>query len=165
MENNDVSKVNSDFTSDMKLGFCFFQAQNDNPFQNFLKKIEVDDSTNKLTLTFSKFANKPIVIDFNNQKMKLPSNTEKAFNKFISVTYEYIADKKSVVLKTFRFDKGKLYKGIKSFDFNDLTHVKLTNFLNIYYDNYLKASRKITENDTNYVYPVPDFYKICLKGN
>ncbi len=165
MENTEVSKVNSNFSSEMKLGFGFFQSQNDNPFQNFLKKIEVDDSTNKLTLTFSKFADKPIIIDFNNQKMKLPSNIEKAFNKFITVTYEYLSDKKSVVLKTFRFDNGKLYKGIKYFNVDDLNHIKLTNFLNIYYNNYLKASKKIMENDSNYVYPVPDFYKNCLRAN
>jgi hypothetical protein len=161
MENTFVHDETTGFTSDMKLGFCFFQAQNDNPFQNFLKKLEVDESSNKITLTFSKFADKPIVIDFNNKKMRLPSNTEKTFNKFISVTYEYVENTKSVVLKTFRFDKGVLYKGIKCFD--SLDHVKLVNFLNIYYENYLKASRKVTDNDTEYVFPVPDFYKTCLK--
>ena len=40
---------------------------------------------------------------------------------------------------------------------------KNQSFLNIFEDHYAKASKKITDNDANYVYPVPDFYKNCFQ--
>ena len=155
MENSN----NENYTSEMRLGFAFMQTQNAHPFQNFLKKIEMDETNNKLLLTFSKFASKPVEIDFKNQNVKLPSNKVTPFKKFITVTYEFVKDKKAVALKVFRFDNGKLYKGIKYFSSNELDKVQMINFLNLDYEKYMKASKKMEKNDTKYAYPIPDFYK------
>ena len=133
-----------------------------NPTQNFLKKIEVDEENNKLYLTLSKLSTNPLIIDFNNKKMTLPSNKEKSFDKFMTVTFEYSKEKQAVVLKTFSYKKGKLEKAIKYIKVEELGKVKLTNFLNIYSNNYFKTSQKLINNDTNYIFPIPDFYKTCF---
>ena len=85
MEKIDEQLTNS-YSSDMKLGFGFLQAQNLSPFQNFLKKIEIDEENEKLTMTFTKFEASPIIFDFKNQKMTLPSKRQKTFDKFVTVT-------------------------------------------------------------------------------
>jgi len=111
-EKNSVNK-NESYSSEMDMGFGYVQIQDNEFLRNFLQKIEVNESNEQLILTFSKFADKPVTIDFKNQQMKLPFNNVKSFKKLVSVTYEYIKDKKSVVMKTFRFEKGKLHRGIK----------------------------------------------------
>jgi hypothetical protein len=156
------STITNDYSSDMKLGFGFMQVQDNHPFQNFLQKMEVDEKESKLTLTFSKFNHKPVVIDFKSQKMILSSENQTSFKKFISVTFEYVKEKKAVALKTIRFNKGKLEKGIKYLSIDDAKHVKLINFLEIYENNYTKTSQKLVDNDADYVFPIPDFYRTCL---
>lgn len=155
MEKNIVST----YTSDMNYGFGFIQVEEDTPFQNFMRKIEVDEENNKLSMTFSKMASHPLIIDFKNKKMTLPSNRQKDFDKFISVTFEYCKEKKAVIVKTFFYHKGKLNKGIKYLSLEEIKRVKLTNFLNIYSNNYFKTSKKLIENDEKYIIPIPDFYK------
>ena len=135
-----ITKIGNDYSSDMHYGFGFMQVQNDDPFQNFLKKIEIDEENEKLTMTFTKFASHPIVFDFKNQKMTLPSRKEKAFDKFMTVTFEYCKEKKAVAIKTFNFNKKHLEKGIKYVNVENLQDIKMTNFLNIYSDNYIKTS-------------------------
>jgi hypothetical protein len=154
--------ISNDFTSEMRYGFGFMQIQNDDPFQNFMKKIEVDETNEKVTMTFTKLANSPIVIDFRNKKLTLPSNREKNFDKFLTVTFEYCREDRTVIVKTFRYYKGKFEKACKRLSIDDLKHVKPTNFLNIYSDNYFKTSKKLIENDSDYMFPIPDFYKLCV---
>lgn len=158
-------KIQNDYSSDMKFGFGFVQVQNYDPFQNFLKKIEVDEENNKLYLTFTRMQQSPLIIDFSNKKMTLPSHREKNFDKFMTVTFEYCREKKAIVLKTFNYQKGVLKKGLKYINVDDLQKVKLTNFLNIYSDNYFKTSKKLIDNDADYVFPIPDFYKKCVLQN
>jgi hypothetical protein len=164
MDNINVTNKNLNFSSEMKLGFAFIHTQNVQPYRNFLKKIEVDETNEKLILTFTKFAKTPIVVDFKNKIMTFATKKRKPFNKFILVTYEYVQDKKAVALKTFRFDKDKLSRGIKYFKKEDMKNARLTNFLDIHDDIYDKASRKLIENDLNYIYHIPDFYSCFLQA-
>jgi hypothetical protein len=155
MEKKNVST----YSSDMDYGFGFIQVQENEPFRNFMRKIDVDEENNKLSMTFSKLAPNPLIIDFNNKKLTLPSNQQKDFNKFFTVTFEYCKEKKAVIVKTFNYNKGKLDKGIKYLSLEEIKKVKLTNFLNIYSDNYFRISKKLIENDEKYIVPIPDFYK------
>jgi len=81
------------------------------------------------------------------------------------VTFEYCDEKKSVLIKTFRFHKKQLERGIKYINVENIKDFKLTNFLEIQSENYLKTSKKLIENDSAYVIQIPDFYKSCLKEN
>jgi hypothetical protein len=165
MRTENLSNENLNFSSEMNHGFGFIHTQNEEPYRNFLKKIEVDETNEKLTLTFSRFADKPIVIDFKNKVMMLSPKQQKPFKKFLLVTYEYLHEQKAVALKTFRFDKEILFKGIKYFKLEDMKNIKLTNFLDIYDYNYEKASIKVMKNDLNYKYLIPDFYKSDLMAS
>jgi hypothetical protein len=161
---NIKEEENSAYSSDMKLGFAFFKVENLEPFQNFLKKIEIDEDNEKLTMTFTKFEANPIIFDFKNQKMTLPSNRQKPFDKFMTVTFEYCRESKSVLIKTFSYNNKHLDKGMKRIKIEDLKNIKLTNFLNIYSENYFKTSKKLIENNSSYIIPIPDFYKPCFNS-
>jgi hypothetical protein len=161
MEN--TVKTQADYNSkDMKLGFGFLQLDNLEPFQNFMKKILIDEDNKILMLIFKKFESSPMIIDYKNRKMIFPSKKEKPFSRFFSVTYEYSSEMRSVIIKTFSYINGNFQKGIRYINAENPKGFKLVNFLNIYSDNYLRTSRKLIENDEDYKMPVPDFYQILL---
>ncbi|MBP7497605.1 MAG: hypothetical protein KA792_08090 [Bacteroidales bacterium] len=155
---------NNNFNSEMKLGFGFMQIQEDETFQNFLKKMEFNEENDQLKLVFSKFADKPVVIDFKKATMRFSNNSEKPFKKFFTVTYEYVQETKTIVIKTLKYIKGNFQKGIIEFNINDTEHLKLKNFIEIDSNNYMKTSKNIIEHNNSFSYMIPDFYKCCLQS-